>query len=119
MMKQNRLAMGFVLVTFVLSIGASALAKGAHRLKLSINASIAGTAIGAGEYKVETTDQNSAVKVTFIQGKNSVATAEGKLVDRGGKFSTSSVVYGEDGKGALRITELRLAGMSQAIVFEN
>ncbi|HEV2378327.1 MAG TPA: hypothetical protein VG206_00870 [Terriglobia bacterium] len=98
---------------------ASAFAKDQHNLTLRHGASINGTAIAAGRYKVTWSAESGDPTVNFIKGKESVATAQAKWVERNTKYNNDQVVYSNDGGAAPKIVELRFAGKSQVLVFED
>ena len=55
--------------------------------------------------------------MTFMHGGKVVATAEGKVVERGSKYDSNQVVYDQTADGARVISEIRFGGSSQVIVF--
>jgi hypothetical protein len=104
-----------VLVILVLS-AASALAKNERRLNISNNASISGTMLRAGNYKVDWVSHSPEATVTFYSGKEAVATVKGKWVDRGSEYKQNAVLYENHADGSRSIIEIRFAGMKQALV---
>jgi len=98
---------------------ASAFAKDQHSITLRHGASINGTTVGAGSYKVTWSAESGDPTVNFVKGKENVASAQAKWVERNTKYSSDQVVYSNDGNGgAPKIVEIRFAGKSQALVFE-
>lgn len=104
-------AMGVLLITSV-----SAFAKNSRTVRIPHSASIGGKQIPAGEYKVSWESHSADATVTFEAGKNVVATAQGKWVERGSKYDRNSVVYDKTSDGSESIVEIRFAGMKQALV---
>jgi hypothetical protein len=98
---------------------ASAFARDQHNLTLRHGASINGTTIAAGSYKVTWSAESGDPTVNFVKGKESVATAQAKWVERNTKYDNDQVVYSNDGGAAPKIMELRFAGKSQVLVFED
>lgn len=94
----------------------SAFAKGSRTVNLSLPAHVGGTQIAAGEYQVNWEVHSSTVTVAFKKGSKVMATASGKLVDRDVKYDRNALVFGTNPDGSNTITEIRLAGMKQAIV---
>jgi len=95
----------------------TAFAKDHATITLGQTASINGTTLPQGNYKVAWVSHSPQATVTFSQGKEKVATAEGKWVDRSTKYDSDQVLYSNDGAGPKKVIEIRFAGMSQALVF--
>jgi hypothetical protein len=102
-----------VVVMLVLGLAISALAAGAKSIELRSDATLNGTKLAAGTYKVNVEGTGDAVKVTFLQKDKVVATASGKMVDGTAAPEFSAVVKTANNN----IEELRLAGMKSKIVF--
>jgi len=117
MNRAKQLAMWGLVLAVGLMVGAPAFAKNSYQVKLQQSLAVNGTPIAAGEYTVSWEAQGAGASVTFAQGKKVVATAPAKLVDVGQKFARNRVDYEEDGKGAAKLTEIRLAGTNQSLVF--
>lgn len=115
-MKKGYLGVSILALLFVLAAGVPAMAKNSSNVNLHYDVVLNGSHLKAGQYRVQWESHTDAVTVTFSQKKNVLATATGKLVDREGKYQTSTVLYTADAGGTQTIIELRLAGMSQAIV---
>jgi len=98
---------------------ASAFAKDQHNLTLRHGASINGTTVAAGNYKITWSAESGDPTVNFVKGKENVASAQAKWVDRDTKYSNDQVVYSNDGGTAPKIVEIRFAGKSQVLVFED
>ena len=96
---------------------ATAFAKDHATITLGTAVSINGTTLQQGKYKVTWTSLSPEATVTFSRGHKTLATAEGKWVDRNRQYNTDQVLYSNDGDGTRKIIELRFAGMSQALVF--
>ena len=99
---------------------AAAFAKDQHNITLRHGASINGTTVSAGNYKVTWSAESGDPTVSFIKGKESVASAQAKWVDRSTKYDSDQVVYSNAANGdAPKIVEIRFAGKSQVLVFED
>jgi hypothetical protein len=110
----------FVPLIMVLALAAaSAFAKDQRTVTLKHEASLNGTTVAAGSYKVTWSAESGDPTVNFVKGKENVATAQAKWVDRDTKYDTDQVVYSNDGGGAPKIVELRFAGKSQVLVFDD
>ena len=108
-------------ITLVLAVlavlsAASAFAKNERQITLVNGVAVNGTALPAGNYKVDWVSHSPEATVTFYRGKEAVATVQGKWVDRGSKYSQNAVVYADHSDGSKSIVEFRFAGMSQALV---
>jgi hypothetical protein len=97
--------------------GAAAQPKDAGSLILRYDAMVAGTHLNGGKYNVQWKTHSPEATVTFMHGSKVVATAEGKVVDRGTKYPSNEVVYDQGTDGARVISEIRFSGSSQVIVF--
>jgi hypothetical protein len=98
---------------------ASAFAKDHHNVTLRHGASINGTTVAPGQYKVTWSAETGDPTVNFIKGKESVASAQAKWVERNTKYGNDQVVLQNDGDGAPKILEIRFAGRSQVLVLED
>jgi hypothetical protein len=107
-----------VIVVLALA-AASAFAKDQHNITLRHGASLNGTTIAAGSYKVTWSAESGDPTVNFIKGKESVASAQAKWVERNTKYDSDQVVYSNQDGSAPKILEIRFAGKSQALVFED
>jgi hypothetical protein len=110
----------FVPLIMLLALAAvSAFAKDQRNITLKHQASLNGTTVAAGSYKVTWSAESGDPTVNFVKGKDNIATAQAKWVDRNTKYDSDQVVYSNDGGGAPKIVELRFAGKSQVLVFED
>ena len=117
-MKMKRtLRIMMVALAIMLAVGVRAKAKDSRDVVLFHDASLAGTHLASGRYHVQWETHSPDAMVTFQQGKRVLATAEGKLVDRGKRYGSSEVVYSENPNGSRVIQEIRFAGSSEVIVF--
>jgi hypothetical protein len=104
-------------MAFVLAASAVANAKESRRVVLPYAATLAGSHLASGSYDVKWETHPPAATVTFLHGSKVVATAEGKVVDRGAKYTTNEVVYSQTADGARVIQELRFRNSSEVVVF--
>jgi len=112
------LGVTIVALAFTVAIGAEAKAKNSANLELNHDALLAGSHLASGAYHVRWETHSPGVMVTFQQGNKVVATAEGKLVDRGKKYPNNAVIYLENANGSRGIQEIRFGGSSEVIVFK-
>lgn len=117
-----RKALGITIVLATVSIVAAVpvLAKNSHTLSVNRAALLGGTQLQPGSYQVSWEEHSPDLSVTFSSGKkgDALVTAHARLVDRGVKYDRNSILYDENPPGTVTITEIRLAGMNQAIVFD-
>jgi hypothetical protein len=119
-MKLRRiLGVTIVALAFTVAIRAEAKAKNSGTVLLPYDASLAGSHLASGKYRVQWETHTPGVTVTFQQGNKVVATAEGKVVDRGTKYSNNAVIYLENADGSRGIQEIRFGGSSEVIVFKD
>lgn len=104
------------ILLIVLAAG-SALAKNGKRVTLNKAVDVNGATLVAGNYNVTWSAPGGDPTVSFMKGKETVASAQARWVDRGIKYDNDAVIYSDDGSGAPRIIEIRFAGMRQALVF--
>ena len=108
-------------IVVVALAAASAFAKSGtkNEKKLTINqaAALNGAAIPAGSYNVSWSADSGDPTVSFVKGKETLASAQAKWVDRGKKYDQNEVLYSNNSDGSRTIIEIRFAGMSRALVF--
>ena len=102
----------------LLAFALPSLAKNARTVAVPHEAVLNGVTLPAGHYLVEWDTHTPAATVRFTLDKKVVLSAEGTLEDRGTKYGKSMVVYDSTPAGAMSISEIRLAGSSQALVFK-
>jgi hypothetical protein len=106
------------ILAITLVISAAAYAKSGRDITLFHDASLAGSHLASGKYHVQWVTHSPEATVTFQQGKDVLATAQGKVVDRGKKYTANEVVTAENSDGATVIKEIRFSGSSEVIVFD-
>lgn len=110
-------APGFV--AFLMVTAATALAKDSRKVKVAYPASVGGTTVAAGDYKLESSSKGADPTVTLVKGKNVVATAHGQWVDRDVKYQQDAIIYDKAADGSRSIIELRFAGSKRALVLNS
>jgi hypothetical protein len=96
----------------------AAQAKDSREVVLHSDVTVAGSHLASGSYNVTWQTHSPEATVTFLRGKKVVATAEGKLVDRGTAASFNEVVYHDKADGTTLIQEIRFKGSSEVLVFK-
>jgi hypothetical protein len=104
-------------VGFLVLAGSVATAKDSRNIVLGHDVTIGGSHLASGEYSVLWETHSPAATVSFLRKGKVVATAEGKVVDRGTRYRANEIVYNEAGNGARMIQEIRFRGSSEVIVF--
>jgi len=98
-------------------VGASALANGSRTLSVPYAGSLGGTSIEPGVYQLNYQQHSPEATVTLTSSKKVIVTTQGKVVERPAKYRVNAVVYQRRDDGSQVITEIRLGGTNQAIVF--
>jgi hypothetical protein len=106
-----------IALAFTIAVGAQAKAKDSTMVNLQYSATIGGSHLESGKYNVQWQTHSPAATVSFMRGSKVVATAEGKVTDRGRKYLDNEVVYDESADGARAILEIRFKGSSEVIEF--
>lgn len=104
----NKILLSFA--TLALAVGSAATS---YKITFFQPATIAGTELKPGEYKV-TLKNNKAI---VSSGKTSVE-ADVKTETADSKFSSTTVRF-SNGDGKYRVQEIRLGGTSTKLIFEN
>ena len=114
-----KLRLGVTVVAMVMLVAASAAAKSkdAKDLLLHYDATVAGSHLVSGSYSITWETHSPAATVSFLQKGKVVATAEGKVVDRGTKYPSNEVVFAATADGGRQVQEIRFRGSSEVIVF--
>jgi hypothetical protein len=106
-----------VLMTVVLTT-AFALAANVQ-INISSPNQLNGTTINPGSYKFNYTTSGNTAQVNLIQGKKTVATATGELVDIQTPPAYDSIISKTNPDGTRTMYEIQFAGKKQAIRFNN
>jgi hypothetical protein len=104
-------------VTLVLASGYPGFAKNSRTVALTQDVVLSGTTLAAGKYVVRWEAQSVQATVEFARGNKVVLSTKCKFEDHGKKYDSDSVVYDTAAGGASTITEIRFAGSSQVLVF--
>lgn len=114
---KDRLVHFIAVLAVALTVSAVAFAKQSRTVRLPYDASLNGTALTKGEYKVSWEQHSPEATVTVSRGKNVMATANGRWVDRDVRYRTNEVLYNVNPDGSRTILEIRFAGLNGALVF--
>lgn len=117
-MKLRRMMqVSIVALAIAAAVGAQAKSKDLKNIVLDFNATVAGTHLASGSYTVQWETHSPEATVNFLQEGKVVGTAEGRLVDRGHKYSSDSVLYDDLPAGRV-IHEIRFKGSSEVLEFK-
>lgn len=105
-----------VVVAVVLMLAVAAFASNSASLRLPYDATVNGTKLTAGEYKVTVDGAGPEVKVTFAQDGKVMATVTGTVVEGKVAPEFSAVITDKTADG-VKINEIRLAKMKNTVKF--
>jgi hypothetical protein len=104
-------------LALLLASGIPGLAKNSRTVTLTHDVVLNGTTLPAGKYVVQWEAQSSRTTVEFARGHKVVLSTECKFEDRGNKYPSNMVVYDTASDGTSTISEIRFAGSSEVLVF--
>lgn len=104
------LVMGLALL-----LASSAFAGTKANLHLNSAASVSGTNLKAGDYKLEWDGAGPDVEVSIVQGKNVVAKVAGKLVDLSSASQNNAALLTRNNDGSTALTGARFEGKKFAL----
>ena len=101
----------------LLLVTAGALAKGPRTISVPYAGTLGGTKVEPGHYLLSYEQHSSEATVTLANGRKMIVTTQGKVLERPTKYKQNAVVYQRRDDGSQFISEIRLGGTNQAIVF--
>ena len=104
-------------LSVLLLMSASAFAKGTRTISISYPAALAGVQLAVGHYELSFEQHSPEATVKLAQGKNVVVTTQGKVEERSTRYERNMVVFETKSDGSQVVSEIRLGGTNQAIVF--
>ncbi len=116
-MKGIRSIVSLLALALAISPAVSAFAKNARTLNVGLNVVLNGTKIQPGRYTIRWESHSPALTVSVVRGKQTLATAPATMVDRGKPYATDAIVTTANSDGTQVLEEIRFAGSSQVIVF--
>ena len=99
-----RLLCVFSLLLLVLPWAAMAAQKNAVKVNFSEPVTVGNTVLNAGDYRVKWEGTGSAVQVTFLQGKNQIATVPATITGEVSRFDATAVEV-RDGSDHSKVLE--------------
>jgi hypothetical protein len=109
--------MSILSVALLVAAAHPGFAKSSRTIALPHDSILNGTSLPAGEYVVRWEAQNPRATVEFARGHKVVLSTEGRIEDRGKKYHSNTVVYSTASDGTITISEIRFAGSSEVLVF--
>ncbi len=76
-----------------------------------------GTNLSAGKYNVRWETHSPEATVQFVRHRKVVVSAEGKVEVRSKSYDRDAVVYNTAADGSLSLVEIRFAGSSKVLIF--
>ena len=101
----------------LLASGIPGLAKDSRTVALTHDAVLSGKTLPAGKYLVQWEAHSPLATVEFARGHKVVLSTEGRFEDRGKKYHSNMIVYDTASDGTSTISEIRFAGSSEVLVF--
>ena len=81
------------------------------------DAVLKGTTLPAGKYIVKWKAHSPEATVEFARDHKVILSTDARLEDRGKKYQDSSVLYDTASDGTILVREIRFAGSSEVLVF--
>ncbi len=117
-MSRKQFMTAILALAVILAVSAPVFAAGnSCQVSVPFAANIKGTNLAAGQYNLSWQGANPGLTVTVAKGKNVVATVQGKMEARNDKYPRNMVVFRAQPDGSQAVSEVRVGGTNQAIVF--
>jgi hypothetical protein len=104
-------------VVLLLACGYPGFAKNSRTVAFTHDVVLSGTTLPAGKYVVQWEAQRGRTTVEFARDHKVVLSTDCKFEDRGKKYDSNTVVYDIASGGSMTISEIRFAGSSEVLVF--
>jgi hypothetical protein len=104
-------------VALLLAAGIPGLAANSRTVTLQHDAVLSGTSLAAGRYTVQWETHSPEATVEFVQHHKVVLSTEGRVEQRDKKYGRNAVVYNAASDGTMSLVEIRFAGSSTVLVF--
>jgi hypothetical protein len=116
-MKHSKwIGLGSVLVALCVAGAAGAATRHTMSLKLWEPATVKGTSLAPGEYKLSWTATGSEADITIEQRGKVVATSKANVVERDKAIADDMVVFQKGGDGSQVLSEVRTRGEKAVLV---
>jgi hypothetical protein len=117
-MKYVNCAILLLALTLIVPFGAFAGSKNECSIVLPDTTLVGTTQLKAGTYKVEWTGNGSSVSMNFLEKGKTVATAQGKMVEKETASSYNQIVIGREGD-MKQLKEIDFGGKKEALVLDS
>ena len=114
---RKRLGKSILSAALLLASSVPAIAKDSRQVTLRHDVVLSGTSLPAGQYVIRWEAQRPRASVEFARGRKVVLSTEGRIEDRGQRYPADTVVYDTTSDGTLTVSEIRFAGSSAVLVF--
>jgi hypothetical protein len=104
-------------VALLLAAGIPGLAANSGTVTLHHDAVLNGTSLAAGRYSVQWESHSPEATVEFVQHHDVVLSTEARVEQRDKKYDRNAVVYNTAPDGTMSLAEIRFAGSSKVLVF--
>jgi hypothetical protein len=104
-------------VVLLLASGIPGLAANSRTVTLHHDAVLSGTSLAAGRYSIRWETHSPEATVQFVRQHKVVLTTGGRVEQRDKKYEHDAVVYNTAPDGTMSLDEVRFAGSSKVLVF--
>jgi len=104
-------------IALLLAAGIPTLAANSRTVMLRHAAVLSGTSLSAGQYDIRWETHSPDATVQFVRGRKVVLSTQGRVEARNKTYDNNAVVYGSAPDGSLSLVEIRFAGSSDVLVF--
>jgi hypothetical protein len=104
-------------VALLLAAGIPGLAANSRTVTLRHAAVLSGTSLSAGQYDIRWESHSPDATVQFVRGRKVVLSTQGRVEGRNKTYDRNAVVYDSAPDGSLSLVEIRFAGSSDVLVF--
>jgi hypothetical protein len=114
---RKHLGASVMAVGLLLAAGIPGLAANARTVTLRHDAVLSGTSLSAGKYNIQWQTHSPEATVQFVRRHKLVLSTEGRVEARNKSYDHDAVVYNAAPDGSMSLVEIRFAGSSDVLVF--
>jgi len=114
---RKHLGASLLSVALLLAAGIPGLAANARFVTLRHDAVLSGTSLSAGEYNIRWETHSPEASVQFVRRHKVVLSTKGKVEARNKSYDRDTVVFNVAADGSFSLVEIRFAGSSGVLVF--
>ena len=93
--------------------------RGSRDFMFSSRVSLNGSRLPVGDFTISWESYVADARVKFAQGRDVIATTDGKWMKRPQKYSRNEYVYVRNGDGSRTLLEIHFSGLNRALVFRS